>query len=229
MPRYTRCPFYIDENKLTISCEDVCRSFDSMDEKWTWMDMYCDSWDWMKCPYAIDISEAYRKAEEGDVMAIENQEISALKKEVHALRTKLGAVTKKSERLQKRLDESKELVKSYQRKNEDLYRKWRSLDDKVRKDDDRIWNELGSLSEIYEQRMAYLIDTCCPDKRLYEEDVEAWAKDKEFALVFDRDDVESNPFRRTWKVVFKEDGQQDQDIQACVQEGQEVRQQESTD
>ena len=72
MPRYTRCPFYIDENKLTISCEDVCRSFDSMDEKWTWMDMYCDTWDWMKCPHAADISEAYRKAEEGDVMAIEN-------------------------------------------------------------------------------------------------------------------------------------------------------------
>ena len=211
MPRYTRCPFYIDENKLTISCEDVCRSFDSMDEKWTWMDMYCDTWDWMKCPHAADISEAYRKAEEGDVMAIENQEINALKKEVHALRTKLGAVTKKSERPQKKLDEQRELVKSYQRKNEDLYRKWRSLDDK-------IWNELGSLSEIYEQRMAYLIDTCCPDKRLYEEDVEAWAKDREFALVFDRDDVESNPFRRTWKVVFKEDGQQDTDIQTEEQE-----------
>ena len=218
MPRYTRCPFYIDENKLTISCEDVCRSFDSMDEKWTWMDMYCDTWDWMKCPHAADISEAYRKAEEGDVMAIENQEINALKKEVHALRTKLGAVTKKSERPQKKLDEQRELVKSYQRKNEDLYRKWRSLDDKVRKDDDKIWNELGSLSEIYEQRMAYLIDTCCPDKRLYEEDVEAWAKDREFALVFDRDDVESNPFRRTWKVVFKEDGQQDTDIQTEEQE-----------
>ena len=77
--------------------------------------------------------------------------------------------------------------------------------------------------------MAYLIDTCCPDKRLYEEDVEAWAKDKEFALVFDRDDVESNPFRRTWKVVFKEDGQQDQDIQADVQEGPEIRQQEGAD
>lgn len=208
MPRYTRCPFYIDENKLTISCEDVCRSYDSLDEKWAWMDMYCDSWDWMRCPYAIDMNEAYRKAEEGDSMAIEEQEIKALKKENHALRTKLGTQTKKVERLQKRLDESKELVKSYQRKNEDLYKKWRSSDDKVRKDDDRIWSEIGSLSEIYEQRMAYLIDTYCPEQKLSDKDVEAWAKDREFAVVITDPDENF----RTWKVVFN-DGHEDTDIQ----------------
>ena len=212
MPRYTRCPFYIDENKLTISCEDVCRSYDSLDEKWAWMDMYCDSWDWMRCPYAMDMNEAYKKAEEGDSMAIEEQEIKALKKENHALRTKLGTQTKKAERLQKRLDESKELVKSYQRRNESLYKKWRDAFEKVRGEDDQIWKEMVTLTHIYEQRMAYLIDSHCPDSRLYEQDVERWAGDREFTIIHDQDDS-----GRYWKVLFNEtetdDGQQDTDIQ----------------
>lgn len=207
MPRYTRCPFYIDENKLTISCEDVCRSYDSLDEKWAWMDMYCDSWDWMRCPYAMDISEAYRKAEEGDSMAIEEQEINALKKENHALRTKLGTQTKKAERLQKRLDEQKELVKSYQRRNESLYKKWRDAFEKVRGEDDQIWNEMVTLTQIYEQRMCYLIDTYA-DGKFYDEDAEAWAGDKEFKLAVDYEEDS----RKAWKVVFN-DGHEDTDIQ----------------
>lgn len=208
MPRYTRCPFYIDENKLTISCEDVCRSYDSLDEKWAWMDMYCDSWDWMRCPYAMDISEAYRKAEEGDVMAIEEQEIKALKKENHALRTKLGTQTKKAERLMRRLDEQKELVKSYQRRNEALYKKWRDAFEKVRGEDDQIWNEMVTLTQIYEQRMCYLIDTYA-DGKFYDEDAEAWAGDKEFKLAVDYEEDS----RKAWKVVFNEDGHEDTDIQ----------------
>lgn len=190
--------------------------------------MYCDSWDWMKCPYAADISEAYRKAEEGDAMAIENQEIKAQKKEIESLLRKLGRANKRIERMQKKIDDLRAVNKSYMNKNDDLYRKWRLADDKQRGQDSKILNELGSLTAIYEQRMCYLIDTYCPDQRLYDEDVEAWAKDREFALVFDKDDVESSPFRRTWKVVFK-DGQQDQDIQADVQEGQKVREPEGTD
>lgn len=213
MPRYTLCPYYIDENLKTISCEDVCRSFDSLDDKWKWMDMYCDSWDWMRCPYAADRSEAYRKAEEGDAMAIENQEIKAQKKEIDSLLRKLGRANKKIERMQKKIDELRAVNQSFTRRNEDLYKKWREADDKQRGQDDQIWGELESLSGIYEQRMCYLIDTYCPNQRLYDEDAEAWAKDREFALVFDNEDVDGSPFRRTWKVVFKEDGQQDTDIQ----------------
>lgn len=220
MPRYTRCPYYIDENNKTISCEDVCRSYDSMDEKWAWMDMYCDTWDWQKCPYAVDMTEAYRKAEEGDDMAIENHEKKAAKNEIRSLSTKLGMAQKKNERLTKQLNEQKALVKSYQRRNEELlrqnkdyYKRWREAQEKLDKGNEQIRSELSTLANIYEQRMAYLIDTYCPDQRLYDEDVEAWAKDREFAVVFDNEDVESDPFRRTWKVVFKEDGQQDTKLQ----------------
>lgn len=213
MPRYTLCPYYIDENLKTISCEDVCRSYDSVDEKWKWMDMYCDSWDWQKCPYAVDRSEAYRKQDEGDDMAIQNQEIQAQKKEIESLLRKLGRANKKIERMQKKIDELRAVNQSFIKKNDELYLKWRDADALHRTQDNKIWSELGTMTDIYEQRMAFLIDTYCPDKRLYDEDVEAWAKDREFALVFDNEDVESNPFRRTWKVVFKEDGQQDTDIQ----------------
>ena len=95
MPRYTRCPYYIDESRRSISCEDVCRSYSSENKKWAWMDMYCDSWDWMKCPYAADISEAYRRYEEGDEMALIEQELKAQKKEIESLLRKLGRANKK--------------------------------------------------------------------------------------------------------------------------------------
>ena len=80
MPRYTMCPFYVDENKKSISCEEICRTYKTLECKYDWMTMYCDSWEWMKCPYAIDRSEAYAAYEKGDVKALENQEIKALEK-----------------------------------------------------------------------------------------------------------------------------------------------------
>ena len=76
------------------------------------------------------------------------------------------------------------------------------------------------MAGIYEQRMAFLIDSYAEDGRLYEQEVEEWAKrkDQAFALVHDYDGSS-----RYWKVVFQEeeteDGQQDQDIQTDVQEG----------
>lgn len=209
MPRYTRCPYYIDDSRKTISCEDVCRSFDSMDEKWQWMDVYCDTWDWMRCPYAVDMTEAYRRAEEGDQMAIENQEKNAARNEIRSLSTKLGMATKKIERLEKKLSEQMELVKSYQRRNEELYRKWRTADDKQRGEDDRIWSELTSLTAIYEQRMCYLIETYAGGK-FYDSEAEAWAGDRAFTLIHDADDD-----GRFWKVVYEEEtdnGQQDKDL-----------------
>ena len=221
MPRYTRCPYYIDENKNSISCEDCCRSYDSSDKKWAWMDMYCDSWDWMKCPYAMDRSEAYKRFEEGDTMALEHQEVDALKKEVHSLRSKLGHKDKKIERMQKKIDDLRAVNQSYTRVNQnlekqkaDIYTKWRSAESRVRAQDDKIWAEIGSLSEIYEQRMAYLIDTFTEDGYFYEEDAEEWAGDKSFAIVSERIDVNDLDKRRTgliWKVVFQEKEEENKD------------------
>lgn len=189
MPRYTICPYYIDENNKTISCEDVCRSYDSMDEKWAWMDMYCDSWDWMKCPYAIDRSEAYRRAEEGDEMAIENQEVKAQKKEIESLLRKLGRANKKIERMQKKIDELRTVNQSFVNvnqsltdKNSDLYKKWREMSDTMEAYERNVAGQVQILIDSYESRLAYMMDMFS-DGTLNESDVQDWVKDKEWAIV----------------------------------------------
>ena len=214
MARYTLCPFFEhDRRKARITCEDTYRWFDSDEEKWSWMDMYCDS-EWTKCPYAIELNEAYEQLEKGDAMALENHEIEALKKELKGMATKLGTAEKKLERAQKRVDELTAINKSFISKNEDLEKQKRSYFEKYRKADTqlkeyerKIAEQLKGIVLTYEQRMAYLIDTYCPDGKLRERYVEDWAKDRAFTIVFTRIEedelgIEGEP---AWKVVFKED------------------------
>ena len=231
MPRYTMCPFYVDENKKSISCEDICRTYKTMECKYDWMTMYCDSWEWMKCPYAIDRSEAYAAYEKGDVKALENQEIKALEKENKYLRTLLGKAEKRVERQQKKIDELRAVNQSFtnvnnslEKQKKEFYTRWRKAQDELDKGNETVMEELRRLGDIYEQRMCYLIDRFA-DGFFCESDVERWAGDREFALVRQYDEDLGD---MVWKVVFKED-EPDKDIQTDVQEGQEVRQQESTD
>lgn len=147
MPRYTRCPYYIDESRSSISCEDVCRSYDSADKKWEWMDMYCDSWDWMKCPYAADISEAYKRYEEGDEMALIEQEIKAQKKEIESLLRKLGRANKK-------LDKERAKNKDLEAQKRIYFEKWRKAQDQLNEYEKKIADQLGAMAGIYEQRLA---------------------------------------------------------------------------
>lgn len=205
MPRYTLCPYYIDENKRSISCEDACRSFASHNKKWKWMDMYCDSWDWMKCPYAMDRSVAYKRFEEGDIMALENNKIEALEKECHRLRTALGRAEKRVERQQKKIDELRATNKSFTNVNETLYAKWRKADQELKSFRDKAGDELSAMAEIYEQRMCYLMDKFA-EGFFCESDAATWAEDKEFALVSEYDEELCD---RIWKVVFKEDAAHD--------------------
>lgn len=231
MPRYTMCPFYVDENKKSISCEDICRTYKTLECKYDWMTMYCDSWEWMKCPYAIDRSEAYAAYEKGDVKALENQEIKALEKENKYLRTLLGKAEKRVERQQKKIDELRAVNQSFtnvnnslEKQKKEFYSRWRKAQDELDKGNETVMEELRRLGDIYEQRMCYLIDRFA-DGFFCESDVERWAGDREFALVRQYDEDLGD---MVWKVVFKED-EPDKDIQTDVQEGQEVRQQESAD
>ena len=231
MPRYTMCPFYVDENKKSISCEDICRTYKTLECKYDWMTMYCDSWEWMKCPYAIDRSEAYAAYEKGDVKALENQEIKALEKENKYLRTLLGKAEKRVERQQKKIDELRAVNQSFtnvnnslEKQKKEFYTRWRKAQDELDKGNETVMEELRRLGDIYEQRMCYLIDRFA-DGFFCESDVEKWAGDREFALVRQYDEDLGD---MVWKVVFKED-EPDKDIQTDVQEGQEVRQSESTD
>ena len=208
MPRYTRCPFYIDESRRSISCEDVCRSYSSENKKWAWMDMYCDSWDWMKCPYAADISEAYRRYEEGDEMALIEQELKAQKKEIESLLRKLGRANKK-------LDKERAKNKDLESQKRIYFEKWRKADEQLHEYEKKIADQLGAMAGIYEQRMAYLIDSYADDGRLYEQEVEHWAGDRAFAIVHDEDGA-----GRFWKVVFQEEETEDvpEKIEEQVQE-----------
>ena len=231
MPRYTMCPFYVDENKKSISCEDICRTYKTLECKYDWMTMYCDSWEWMKCPYAIDRSEAYAAYEKGDVKALENQEIKALEKENKYLRTLLGKAEKRVERQQKKIDELRAVNQSFtnvnnslEKQKKEFYTRWRKAQDELDKGNETVMEELRRLGDIYEQRMCYLIDRFA-DGFFCESDVERWAGDREFALIRQYDEDLGD---MVWKVVFKED-EPDKDIQTDVQEGQEVRQQESAD
>lgn len=208
MPRYTRCPYYIDESRRSISCEDVCRSYSSENKKWAWMDMYCDSWDWMKCPYAMEISEAYRRYEEGDEMALIEQELKAQKKEIESLLRKLGRANKK-------LDKERAKNKDLESQKKIYFEKWRKADEQLREYEKKIADQLGAMAGIYEQRMAYLIDSYADDGRLYEQEVEHWAGDRAFAIVHDEDEA-----GRFWKVVFQEEETEDvpEKIEEQVQE-----------
>ena len=175
MPRYTLCPYYIDESRKTISCEDVCRSFDSTDSKWAWTDMYCDSWDWMKCPYAMDRSEAYRRFEEGDTEALEEQKEKATKNEVRSLTTKLGRLSKKLSKLQAKNQDLEAQKKIY-------YDKWRAAEDQLREYERKIADQVMGIANAYEARLAYMMDMFS-DGTLNESDVDDWLQGKEWAIV----------------------------------------------
>ena len=241
MPNNTRipfCPFYKDEKNKSISCEDTYHVFSDVDEKYAWMDMYCDEWDWQKCPYAMDLTEAYARLEKGDEKALEKQKIESMQKELKSLSSKLGRAEKRIERQQKKIYELRAVNQSYtnvnnslEKQKKEFYKRWRAAQDALDKGNETVLAELQKLGEIYEQRMCYLIDTFTEKGYFYEADAEAWAGDKAFALASERIDTNDLDKRRTgliWKVVFKED-EPDKDIQADVQEGQEVRQSESAD
>lgn len=207
MPRYTVCPYYIDENKLTISCEDVIRRFDCFDDKWGYMDSYCDA-AWYECPYAANMNLAYEEQEKGDDKAVEKNKTQALETEVKGLHVKLGRAEKKIERMQKKIDELRSVNQSFINVNENLekqkkefYKRWRDAKDIVDKRNEELEQQIAKLVIIYEQRMCYLIEMYAPDKILVEDSVAEWAGDKEFALVHDADPEHG----RYWKVVFKED------------------------
>ena len=191
--RYTLCPYYRWEYEARITCEDTYRHFGCRAEKNAWMDMYCDSWDWMKCPYAADMAEAYKRFEEGDKMAIEKHENEALKKELKSIAMRLGRANKKVDKLTAKNKDLETQKKLY-------FEKWKAADAQLKAYEEKVAGQIGKIVEVYEQRMAFLIDTCTEDGCFYEKEAEAWAGDRPFAIVHDEDEG-----GRFWKVVFQEE------------------------
>lgn len=212
MPRYTKCPYYQSDKRQTITCEDACRRFKSLDDKWTWMDKYCDK-AWESCKFAMDMNKAYRRQEEGDITALDKEKVTALGKENSKLLSALGRAEKRISRQQKKIDELRAVNKSFtsvnnslEQQKKDYYSRWRSALDELNKVNESVMAELNKLGSIYEQRMAYLIEQYAPDGVLAEDDVAAWAGDKEFAIVLDA----NADHGRFWKVVYKDDKNTDE-------------------
>lgn len=91
MPRYTLCPFYVDENKKTISCEDVIRRFATYRSKNRHMDKFCDK-DWQRCPHAVALTQMYEDCDTGsdpDRIKLEHRS-KALEKENKKMLSLLG-------------------------------------------------------------------------------------------------------------------------------------------
>ena len=236
MPNFNHipiCPYYQSEKKKSISCEDTFRRFDSTSRRNAWLTMYCDSWDWMRCPYAADLSEAYERYEKGDEMAIENHEIEALRKELKSVTTKLGRAEKRTERQQKKIDELRSVNQSLtnakialDKKSRHFQMRYNEAAEHNKEFEQKIFDQVQKISRMYEQRICYLIEEFVPDKRFTESDVSEWAEDKAFALVYERDEDEM--YEPYWAVKYGEETEEnadnDNNIQADVQEGQEVRQ-----
>ena len=214
------CPYYKRHMSRSITCEDVCRTFSDSDKKELWLRTYCDTPAWEKCEYAQSLTKAYERLFKGDDKAIMEHEYESLKREIKKLSTLLGKSEKRVERQQKKIDELRAVNQSFTKVNQnlekqkaDFYTKWRSAESKARAQDDVIWNEIRGLASIYEQRMAYLIDTYCPNKKLRERDVEDWAKDRAYAIVATKIEdeeagIEGEP---AWKVVFQEEEEENKD------------------
>ena len=139
-------------------------------------------------------------------MALIEHELKAQKNEIKSLTTKLGRANKKFDKANAKIQDLEAQKRIY-------FEKWKKAQQQLDEYEKKIADQLGAMAGIYEQRMAFLIDSYVEDGRLYEQEVKEWAKrkDQAFALVHDYDGSS-----RYWKVVFQEeeteDGQQDQDI-----------------
>lgn len=173
--RYTRCPYYRWEYEARITCEDTYRHFECKAQKNAWMDMYCDSWDWMKCPYAADLTEAYERYEKGDEKALEKHENEALRKEIKSIAMKLGHAERKIRKLTAKAEDLEKQKMLY-------FEKYRKALEQLDEYEKKIAGQVQVIVDAYEARLAYMM-AMFSDGTLNESDVEDWIKDKEFAIV----------------------------------------------
>ena len=190
--RYTRCPYYRGDYEARITCEDTYRHFECKAQKNAWMDMYCDSWDWMKCPYAADLTEAYERYEKGDEKALEKHENEALRKEIKSIAMKLGHAERKIRKLTAKAEDLEKQKMIY-------FEKYRKALEQLDEYEKKIAGQVQTLVDAYEARLAYMM-AMFSDGTLNESDVKDWIKDKEWAIV--RTDY-------GFEVVYKEETDED--------------------
>lgn len=152
------------------------------------MKKYCDD-DWESCEHAKGLNEAYESIERGDLKAMEKQKIKAMEKEMRKLASALGRVEKSLEAKENDIKELRKKSRYYEDRSLEEYKRRRKLEHETSQKDKRLAMELQKVTEIYEDRMCYLIETYCNGK-LKERDVQEWAKNKEVAIRFENEGSE---------------------------------------
>lgn len=179
------CPYYEYERDCFILCEGVRKHFRWPKQMDDYMYRICDTDQWLSCEYARELSKAY---EEGEHKVAETK-INALKAEVRKLEKQL----KKSE--------ERNVLKDDELRR---YRKRIQILEKMRMDnrdkEAKIHGELEAIGRLYESRLAYLM-AVYSGGILDEAEMDAWCKDKEYAIKSETVG-EDNKVRR-WKVEVR--------------------------
>ena len=124
MGRYILCPYFVSEKatRLTITCEDCIRRFDSLDEKEKHIKAYCEA-SWSDCPFASHMNQIYERIEEMD----EKQKmIELLKSQLITSRENNKRLVADVGREKKRREKAERTIADMNRiaeRNNDLYRK----------------------------------------------------------------------------------------------------------
>lgn len=192
-----------------MKCEDSYRYFEKPKEMAAWMDTYCDS-EWMSCPYAKDMMDAYDAQERGDAEAVDRQKDEARQKEYIAMITRVGKAEEKMKELTKAVHDLEVENAVLRSKIDDLSEEKARVDKILDKElkrrrtaekglDDvssKIYAQMQEISRFYEDRICYFLDTYCGGK-VEENVIREWAEGKSFALT-----AEGEAGHRVWVVLF---------------------------
>ena len=193
MPNNTRipiCPFFRDEKNKSISCEDIFRGFNSVKQKYDWMDTYCDGWEWAKCPYAVSLNEMYERIEKGADMELEQLEhkVEALTKELRSQAKKLGRAYRRIEAKDEEIKELRKKNTILQEQKQNEFSKRRRAEYELDKHGRKVSDQLQEVINLYKDAFCYLLSQT-PEQKIPEADIKAWAEGKSFTVVRMYDDA----------------------------------------
>lgn len=212
------CPYYVAEGRTGITCEDCRRAFADDAEKAEWTGKYCYTWSYGSCPYAAELTKMYERIEGGaEVERTElEQQVKSLSREVNHKNSLIGKQKKRMLRMQKKIDDLRAVNESYMRVNDSLekqktryYRKARVAEEQLAAKNDRLYEEITKLTQIYEQRLVYLIDRYCP-AGLPESEVKAWAEGREIAITGEYDEESGLVWHAKWRYASEDDETEDE-------------------
>ena len=199
------CPFYLSEQKLSISCEDSPHFFTKKSKKNWWIKSYCVD-NWQGCKYAAGLLKAYDDDERGDEAALENKKNESLREELRLLSGRYGQAKSAMERKDRKIEELRKENEDLSKVNENnvlhrkrLYKRLRETKQELEQATKEMYDQLMQINDIYMDRLAYLIDTKCDDG-LLQSDVDKWAAEQtEKYSIHGAWDEET--YERKWLVV----------------------------